>query len=268
MSEVIPTLPPRVRLLRALLEAAGREALATFAQAGEVRRKHDGSPVTAADEAAERVLLEGIRTHWPEDAARGEEGGRLGGGSGAEWTIDPIDGTSSFIEGLAYWGPTMARLVHDADGRRRVDVGATWLPRLGEYWHVEDDRAWFGDTPLPALGERHVPRVIYVPSDFHRLAGLRWGGKARCLGGTAAHLALVARGAARAAIVGPGWSPWDAAVGLALIKAVGGSAFRIPDGAPIDLHADTGVAFAAGLPDLAAELATGGRVVALSRRDD
>lgn len=257
MSEVPPRLPPRVRLLRPLLEDAARHALTAYAAAGDVRRKADGSPVTAADEAAERVILAGIRRHWPEDGAVGEEGGRLRG-EGAEWLVDPIDGTSSFIEGLAYWGPTAARIVEG-----RVECGGTLLPRLGEYWHAEGGQAWWGETLLPPLGDVRIPRVLYLPSDFHRFARLRWPGKARCLGGTAAHLALVARGAAVAALVGPGWSPWDAAVGLSLISAVGGRAIRLSDGGPVDIFADAGVAFAAGLAPDVDELVLGGRVVLL-----
>lgn len=263
MTEVPPSLPDRARVLRGLLEAAGREALATFSPGGRVDRKGDGSPVTAADLAAERVLLDGIRREWPEDGAYSEEGGRLGGSGDAEWTVDPIDGTSSFVEGLAYWGPTVARIVTEG-GRRRVECGAVYLPRVDEYYHVEGGAGWFGEERLPPLADRRVPEVVYLPSDFHRLAGLRFAGKARCLGGTAAHLALAARGSARGVIVGPGWAVWDAAAGLALIEAVGGRAIRLADGAPLDLFADAGTPFAAGLPPFVDELTFGRRVLPLS----
>lgn len=262
MTEVPPSLPPRGRVLRGLLQAAGREALATFAPGGRVDRKGDGTPVTAADLAAERVLLDGIHRAWPEDGAYSEEGGKLGGTGGAEWTVDPIDGTSSFVEGLAYWGPTVARIVNEG-GRRRVECGAIYLPRVDEYYHAESGGAWFGDERLPPLADRRVPEVVYLPSDFHRLATLRFPGKARCIGGTAAHLALLARGASRGVIVGPGWQVWDAAAGLALIEAVGGRAVRLSDGAPLDLFADAGSPFAAGVPPFVDELTLGRSVFPL-----
>lgn len=231
-----------------------------FGRPEAVWRKADGSLVTSADLAAERVLVDGLRARWPEDTLHSEECGELSGRSGGRWVIDPIDGTSSFLEGLAHWGATAARLVGG-----RVELGGLYLPRVDELYRVEADRAWFGDDRLGPLGSRSVPRVVYLPSGFHRRYGLHWAGKGRNLGGTAAHLALVARGAAAAALVGPAWSSWDTAVGLALIEAVGGRAVRLADGAPLDPSRDQGSAFIAGLPDVVAELTEPGRLQPLPR---
>jgi fructose-1,6-bisphosphatase/inositol monophosphatase family enzyme len=259
-------LPERGHRLRALLDAAGAAAIRAFEDHPLVRRKPDGSLVTDGDLAAERVILEGIRAEWPGDAARSEEGGTLGGaGAPGAWTIDPIDGTSAFVEGLAHWGPTVARVVRGADGEQHVDCGSTWIPRLAEHYHAEDGAAWFNGRQLAPLHDRAPRSVIYLPSGFHKHARLRYGGKARSLGGTAAHLALVARGAASAVIVAPGWSIWDTAAGLSLIAAVGGRALRIPEGTPFDPFRDAGVAFAAGVPEITQELAHGGRVILLSQ---
>ncbi|MFZ5475819.1 MAG: inositol monophosphatase family protein [Myxococcota bacterium] len=263
MPEPPSPLPERGVVLRELLEAAGRAALRHFGAPRGVRRKEDGSVVTDADLDAERVLLDGLRARWPGDATWSEESGSEPTGPEPAWTIDPIDGTSGFVEGLAYWGPTVARCVRDAEGRRHVECGATWLPRLGEHYHVEGGVGWFDGAPLPTLADRPPRRVVYLPSDFHRHAALRYPCKARCLGGTAAHLALVARGAALAAIVGPGWSPWDATAGLALIGAVGGKAVRLSDGAPLDPFDPTGPAFVAGEARVVDELSRGDRVVPL-----
>jgi myo-inositol-1(or 4)-monophosphatase len=179
--------------------------------------------------------------------------------------VDPLDGTSAFVEGLAHWGPTAARLVRGQDGQEVLDCGGLWLPRLGEHYHVEGGRAWFDGALLPPLASREIPRVLYLPSGFHRHLNVAFVGKARCLGGTAAHLALVARGAAKAVIVAPGWSIWDTAAGLGLIAAVGGKALRLADGAPIDPFRDSGVAFVAGVAEAAVELASPGRVAPISK---
>ncbi len=246
-------------VLRALLVRAGDTLLAHFDPATPITAsaKADGSPVTAADLASERTILAGLRAAWPGDTLVSEEGG---GGTEdtrapARWFIDPLDGTSAFLEGLAHWGPTAARV--DAEGR--VLVGGTWLPRLREGWWVEEGVAWHQDRRLPRLGA--PPSVLLVPSALHRDATLRWPGKARCLGGTAAHLALVARGAAAAVIVGRGWSPWDVATGLALIDAVGGSARSLDGGRPTlgrGSEARWGAPFVAGAPEVVASLVHGG----------
>lgn len=242
-----------------LLVAAGREAMRHFGRPEAVWLKADDSPATSADLAAERVILEGIRARWPDEAVESEESGLLPGGAPCRWLVDPIDGTSAFVEGLAHWGTTAARM---REGR--LDLGGLFLPRLDELYRVEAGRAWFGADRLGPLGARPVPRVVYLPSGFHRFFGLHWRGKGRNLGGTAAHLALVARGAASATLVGPAWYPWDTAVGLALIEAAGGCSVRLADGAPLDPVRDQGAAFIAGLPEVVAELAEPGRLQPLT----
>ena len=244
---------------------------------GDPRKKADGTWLTDADLAAEAVLLDALRQHWPEDTILSEERGAIPGRPDARWVVDPLDGTSAFTEGLAHWGPVIARLVTHGD-TERVDVGGLWLPRLSEHYHVEDGRGWFNGALLRPLERAALPKVVYLPSAFHRHFELDFDGKARCLGGTAAHLALVARGSARAAIVAPGWSIWDTAVGLALIEAVGGRALRLPqrgetgafttgaftEAAPLDPFRDTGAAFVAGEADTVAELVSPGRVAPIS----
>ncbi len=230
---------------------------------GHPRKKADGSWLTDADLAAEAVLLEAIGRDWPEDTILSEERGAIPGRPDARWVVDPLDGTSAFTEGLAHWGPAVARLV-TVGGAERVDFGAIHLPRLGEHYYVEGGVGWFNGAVLPPLDRERIPRVLYLPSAFHRNFNVAFTGKARCLGGTAAHLALVARGSALAVIVAPGWSIWDTAAGLALIEAVGGRALRLTDQAPLDPLRDTGAAFVAGEARAVAELASPGRVAPIS----
>lgn len=257
-----PPWPAGGASLYELLVAAGNAAQECRQRGMEVRRKADSTLVTDADLAAEAVLVDGLRSSWPEDAIVSEECGKVGEvGQGATWLVDPIDGTSAFTEDLAHWGPTVARV---AGGR--VVLGATWLPRLREFYLVAaaDDgyRAWFGESALVPRAT-DPPRVVYLPSRFHAHFGLRWKGKARCLGGTAGHLALVARGAAAAAIVAPGWAHWDTAVGLALIEAVGGAASLLDGGGPLDRVAHAGQPFVAGTPEAVAALQEPGALLPL-----
>ena len=247
--------------LDVLLREAGAAAMSWFGRGG-VRLKADASPVTDADLAAEAVLIEGLRRVWPDDTIISEECGVLPGGSGAVWYVDPIDGTSAFTEGLAHFGPTVAR-VTEGPGGRRIVLGATRLPRLDEGYHVESGVGWWNGARLPPLAARSPSRVVYLPSGFHRTYLLDYPGKGRCLGGTAAHLALVARGAAGAVIVPPAWSLWDTAAGLALIDDLGGRAVRLPDGAPLDPFRDEGVPFLAGFDEVVMDLLAPGRIFAV-----
>ena len=79
-------------------DLARAETLPRF-RAVEVETKSDGSPVTEADRAAERVIREHLERAFPDFGVLGEEYGESGG-DGPRWIIDPIDGTIGFSRGI------------------------------------------------------------------------------------------------------------------------------------------------------------------------
>jgi fructose-1,6-bisphosphatase/inositol monophosphatase family enzyme len=249
-----------------MLRAAGAQATRWFGRTS-AEHKVDGSPVTIADRASEAVLVEHLQAAYPQDGIRGEEGTHIDGGPHV-WVVDPIDGTSAFLEGLAHWGPSVARLYGS-----RVCIGGVFLPRLDELYFFEHGGPAIGNgvilnpmSQLPPTFEQPDP-VLYIPSKLHSyVEHVAWKGKCRCLGSVAAHLCLVARGSAAATLVQPGWRIWDTAAGLGLIRAVGGEACRL-DGAPIDVVADEGIPFVAGRPEAVRWLTTPGRIIPRSRLD-
>src|SRR4249920_791771 len=64
--------------------------------------------VTEMDGAAEALIADGIRAARPEDGIVGEEGTADAGTSGVRWVIDPIDGSTNYLYGLAGFGVSIA----------------------------------------------------------------------------------------------------------------------------------------------------------------
>ncbi|MGH6945321.1 MAG: 3'(2'),5'-bisphosphate nucleotidase CysQ family protein, partial [Geminicoccaceae bacterium] len=87
--------------LTALAERAGALILEHYRDEVAVRAKADASPVTAADEAAEALILEGLRELAPDLPAVAEEmvaGGRVPTLDHRPfWLVDPLDGTKEFL---------------------------------------------------------------------------------------------------------------------------------------------------------------------------
>ncbi|MGH9287966.1 MAG: inositol monophosphatase family protein, partial [Acidimicrobiales bacterium] len=92
-----------------------------------VDSKADGTPVTAADRAAERLVRERIAGRFPDDGVLGEEEPEVRGRSGRRWIVDPIDGTKAFIRGVPLYSTLLA--LHDGDGPA---LGVIGLPALGQ----------------------------------------------------------------------------------------------------------------------------------------
>lgn len=112
-----------------LADLADAETLPTFRAGLEVDTKADGTPVTAADRAAERAVRRAILARYPDHAVLGEEDGLDGPEGAPTWIIDPIDGTRSFITG----NPVYATLIAVAIDGREVACAVS-APALGVRW--------------------------------------------------------------------------------------------------------------------------------------
>ena len=85
--------------------------------------KSDGSPVTEADQAVEKILRREIKNHYPEFGILGEEFDNENMDAEYIWVLDPIDGTRAFATGLPNFGSLIA-LCHN----RNPIVGIIELP--------------------------------------------------------------------------------------------------------------------------------------------
>lgn len=128
MNHVQPNeLEARLQLAREAALEAGRLTVEYFRRRVAVERKADDSPVTVADQEAEKHLRRRIEDAFPEDAILGEEFGDTGGSSKVRWILDPIDGTKSFITGVPLYGTMVAVVVEG-----RAEVGVVYIPALDE----------------------------------------------------------------------------------------------------------------------------------------
>ncbi len=195
-----------------------------------VRRKADASPVTEADEQIEQLLIERISAAHPDHGILGEESARRGLQQEYVWAVDPIDGTDSFVSGLPTWCISIGLLRNGMPY-----AGAVYLPLLDDLYTATPAGAWLNGEPLGQLaaGEPAKSGWISVPSNAHRRFQIQYAGKTRSLGSLAVGLCYVARGSAEGMVFSSG-AIWDLAAGLAIVRAVGGEAYALDSGTPID----------------------------------
>lgn len=184
---------------------------------------HD--PVTEVDHAIEDLIRDEVHRQFPSHGVLGEERDN-GGPADADivWVIDPLDGTSNFINGIGMFACSIG-ILH----RGAPIAGAMWLPSNrfltpGVYHAEAGQGLMFNgeevDCGAPAL--QAASRLSTVPAGTSGVtgpAGRRFG-IARTFGSTATELALAAEGSVQMALF-DGSRIWDVAGGVALCIAAG-----------------------------------------------
>lgn len=234
-------------------DSGGSVLLSHYGNLSEIRCKgRVGDLVTAADLAAEEVVIDLLSTETPEVGILAEESGSRGPQEGLQWVIDPLDGTTNFAHGYPLFATSVGLC-----WRGVPLLGAISVPFLHQRYHCcpglgafcNDKRIGVSrceslEDALLVTGfayDRHG-RLDNNYAEFcwmtHRTRGVRRGGAA------AVDLAFVAAG-----LLDGYWerglAPWDLAAGVALVRQAGGlvSGYR---GKPFDLN--SGNVIAAGHP--------------------
>lgn len=110
-----------------ITEKAARMALSYFRQPILIEMKENMTPVTIADKKTEEWIRSELEKRFPEFGILGEEFGELSTKGDLVFTIDPIDGTRSFIRGIPLFG-TLVGLLHKGE----PVLGVMVLPTLEE----------------------------------------------------------------------------------------------------------------------------------------
>ncbi|MGV3550798.1 3'(2'),5'-bisphosphate nucleotidase CysQ [Rhizobium sp.] len=202
---------------------AGREALKFFRNDVQVWWKNGGtSPVTAADHAANDVLIDRLRRARPDYGWLSEESedgaDRLG--RDRVFIVDPIDGTRAFMSGQDTWVVSAA-----ITERGRPVAGVLYAPSLDELY-IADAHGRVEKNGRPLAIEPHDgPARISAVDDMVKRFAPSLGATERLsrIPSLAYRLAMIADGRLDATIVKPSAHDWDlAAADLILANAGGG----------------------------------------------
>ena len=214
-------------LATTLVREAGELAAAMLAEGLETRYKTSVSDVvSAADHAAEELVVRRLDEERPDDGLVGEEGSARPGER--TWFIDPVDGTYNFLCGIPYWCSAVGLV--DAEG-----------PVLGAVYYPAQDQLWIGGRdlpttlngePVPVIGDMALAEVS-VATYFHprRLrdadqvaswrAAVSAAATVRMFGSASIDLAGVASGRL-GVFLQANLHPWDWYPGAALVSGAGG----------------------------------------------
>ena len=120
---------------QAAADVAGAVIRPFFRNGLDAAAKHDRSPVTIADRAAEQAMRALLTERFPDHGVLGEEFGHDRAGAEFTWVLDPIDGTRAFITGRPIFGTLIGLLHNDTPILGIIDqpiTGERWIGAAGQ----------------------------------------------------------------------------------------------------------------------------------------
>ncbi|MFN3549398.1 MAG: 3'(2'),5'-bisphosphate nucleotidase CysQ [Mesorhizobium sp.] len=241
--QALPSDGEILALFEDLALEAGRAVLAVYATDFDTRTKADASPVTEADQAAEAIILKGLRERLPgivcvaeEEVAEGKVPAALGS---AFILVDPLDGTKEFVGRKGDFTVNIA-LVRDGVPA----IGAVYAPARNTLYSGRPGEATIADVspegavvarrPMAARPAANPPRI--VASRSHRTPETdafidKHPGAETVSVGSSLKFCLLANGEADLYPRFGRTMEWDTAAGDAVLRAAGG-ATTLVDGGP------------------------------------
>lgn len=177
-------------------------------------------PVSEVDQRVEKIMRMRLDERFPEHDIIGEEyDDRPGRNHDFVWAVDPIDGTTNFVNGFPLFAAAIGVLY-----KGRPVVGATWCStshalRPGIYHARTGGTLCFDGQKVELAANPAVRRRLVGLPQIPQSGGLRDGRKT---GSAAIELAFVAAGMLEACRIDTP-NIWDVASGLPLVAASGGN---------------------------------------------
>jgi 3'(2'), 5'-bisphosphate nucleotidase len=241
---LLPSLPILRDACTGFAFDAAREIMRIYVGDHGQRTKADKSPVTDADQAAEKIIVAGLRAITPGAAVVAEEemaAGHVPKMDGTPfWLVDPLDGTKEFIKKNGEFTVNIALI----DSGKPV-LGIVLAPATGILWRgvagLGADRSENGGVFSP-IAVRRAPAAgltafasrstaIYSNLDiWFRNQGLTVAERKHA--GSSLKFCLIAEGQAD---IYPRFGPtneWDTAAGQGVLEAAGGEVVTT-DGKPL-----------------------------------
>ncbi len=239
---------PVMEIFIALAHRAGRTIMEHYSRAIEVRHKPDSSPVTPADEASERIILNGLAESFSDIPVVSEEAaalGRLPAVGSRFILVDPLDGTREFIKkngeftvniALIENGVPAAGVIY-APALDHIAWGGPGYAAWGAGLHLFDDPRKIDWRALSPRKRNPGDELVVLTSRSR--SGTRLRDYLKTLPphriihkGSSLKLSLLAAGQADLYPCMGRTMEWDIAAGHAIVAAAGGEVVT-EDGAPL-----------------------------------
>jgi fructose-1,6-bisphosphatase/inositol monophosphatase family enzyme len=127
-----------------LARQGGKLIKDNFESGLDIELKADHSPVTQVDKQINSLVIDAVRTTFPEHGILGEEASFGSGSEEYQWLCDPLDGTAAFIVGMQH-----STFILGLTKAGRLLLSVVYDPFTDRLYHaVKGQGAFCNDQPI------------------------------------------------------------------------------------------------------------------------
>lgn len=206
---------------------AGAFLLKNFGRISEIEKKGDRNLATNLDKEAEEIILDKVRTKFPQHGIIAEEGGESDSDKEYLWIVDPLDGTHNFIRDINIFGVSIGIV-----RKKKFVAGVIYIPKDDELYAGEEGGGAYKNGKKIKVSSIDNLKQCSIAFD----SSIRYSSEVmlkvlgdladkvfniRMLGSSARHLSYLAEGRLDF-VVEFHDRPWDFAGGVSIIEEAGG----------------------------------------------
>lgn len=223
---------------------AGQAILAIYDQPFEVEKKSDSSPLTAADLAANQIIVDQLKALYPKIPIISEENKLLPYSERKNWnycwSVDPLDGTKEFVKRNGEFTVNIA-LIHEG----LPILGVIYVPVKDTFYYAEKGKGCFKKVGMAAaqsieVAPIHPKKTVHIfasrshrnqaTEDYLQAQQEKYADVKTVGVGSSLKFCLIAEGTAH---IYPRFAPtmeWDTAAGQIIAQEAGATIRVYPSG--------------------------------------
>lgn len=206
---------------------AGDFLLNNFGKITRIERKGDRNLTTNLDKEAEKIIVDKIKTNFPQHGIIAEEGGEKDSEKECIWIIDPLDGTHNYIRNIPIFGVSIGVVY-----KKEFVSGIIYMPTEKELYVGDKGNGAYKDNKKISVSAKDNLKdcylsfdssIRYAPEVMLKVLGdlAKEVFNVRMFGSSVRALSYIAEGKLDATVEFHDW-PWDFAGGVCIIEEAGG----------------------------------------------
>ena len=127
----------------------------------QINLKGLGDYVTELDHRSEQIIIKKIKETFPDHIIYAEESGEEGEGSAYRWIIDPLDGTTNYVQGIPFYAISIALVVEDV-----IQLGVVYSPEHEELFHSIRSRGAYLNNQRIFVSKKEILEGCVLATGF------------------------------------------------------------------------------------------------------